>query len=98
MRILTYNLFNFLLYKRPVPSTSQSNSSENQLNTTTSLYDLDTDIDSDLDIPKDILADESIVPLPSIDDIFCGCSFYLSTSLKPSLKQECNRYIIALAG
>lgn len=84
---------------KPVPSTSQSNSSENQQSTiTTSLYDLDTDIDSDLDIPKDILADESIVPLPFIDDIFRNCSFYLSTSLKPSLKQECHRYIIALEG
>jgi len=88
-----------LLYKRPIPSTSQSNSSENQQNTiTTSLYDLDTDIDSDLDIPKDILADESIVPLPFIDDIFRDCSFYLSSSLKPLLKQECHRYIIALEG
>lgn len=87
-----------MLYKRQVPSTSQTNSSENQQNTTKSLYDLDTDIDSDLDIPKDILADESILPLPYIDDIFRNRSFYLSTSLKPSIRQECNRYIIALEG
>lgn len=90
-----------MLHKRPVPSTSQTNSSENQQNTTkTSLYELDTDIDSDVDLdtPKDILADESIAPLPIMDDIFRNCLFYLSTSLKPLLKQECYRYIIALEG
>lgn len=83
---------------KQVPSTSQTNSSVSPQNTTKSLYDLDTDIDSDLDIPKDILADESIIPLPFIDDIFRNCSFYLSTSLKPLLRQECKRYIIALEG
>ncbi|XP_015375795.1 PREDICTED: DNA repair protein XRCC1 [Diuraphis noxia] len=83
---------------KQVPSTSQTNSSENQQNTTKSLYDLDTDIDSDLDIPKDLLADESILPLPYIDDIFRDRSFYLSTNLKPLIRQECNRYIIALEG
>ncbi|KAL5240151.1 hypothetical protein ACI65C_007561 [Semiaphis heraclei] len=83
---------------KQVPSTSQTNSSENRQNTTKSLYDLDTDIDSDFDIPKDILADESILPLPYIDDIFRDRSFYLSTNLKPFIRQECNRYIIALEG
>jgi len=87
-----------LLYKRQIPSSSQTNTSENRQNTTKSLYDLDTDIDSDLDTPKDILADESILPLPYIDDIFRDHSFYLSTNLKPLIRQECNRYIIALEG
>lgn len=84
---------------KPVPSTSQTNySSVIEKNTTISLYDLDTDIDSDLDVPKDILADESILPLPFLDSIFRNCLFYLSSSLNPLLKQECNRYIIALEG
>lgn len=82
-----------------MPSTSQTkHSSVIEKNTTVSPYDLDTDIDSDLDVPKDILADESILPLPFLDSIFRNCLFYLSSSLNPLLKQECNRYIIALEG
>ncbi|XP_026804759.1 DNA repair protein XRCC1 [Rhopalosiphum maidis] len=83
---------------KPIPSTSQTNNSVNQKNTTISPYDLDTDIDSDSDIPKDILADESNVSLPLIDNIFHNCLFYLSSSLNPLLKQKCSRYIIALEG
>lgn len=63
------------------------------------IYDADTDIDSDSDVhPNDILADESNAPLPLIENVFRGCSFYLSNSLKPLEKKECYRYIIALDG
>lgn len=79
----------------PSTSTSQTNNSTNQLK---SIYDADTDVDSDSDIPKDTLADKSNAPLPSIDDVFCTCSFYLSNSLTFLLKKESYRYIIALQG
>lgn len=85
-------LFNIRL---PEPSTSQTNVSETQEN---NIFDADTDIDSDVDIPSDILADTNNVPLPFIDNVFHNCSFYLSSSLKHSLKKECCRYIIALDG
>lgn len=82
---------------RPVPSTSTSQT-DNSTSLDNSIYDADTDVDSDSDTPNDILADESSVPLPLINDVFRNCSFYLSNSLKSSLKKECYRYIIALEG
>jgi len=86
--------------RSPVPSTSTSqiNISENQQNSI--LYDADTDIDSDSEVPNDIdiLADEKNDPLPIIENVFLNCSFYLSTKLKPLIKKECYRYIIALEG
>lgn len=64
-----------------------------------SIYNADTDVDSDSEeVSNDILADESNIPLPLIENVFDDCSFYLSTSLKPFLKKECYRYIIALKG
>lgn len=64
------------------------------------MFDADTDIDSDAEVPNDIdiLADEKDVPLPIIENVFRNCSFYLSTKLKPLIKKECYRYIIALEG
>lgn len=80
----------------PVPSTSQTNNSTDQQNT---IYDADTDVDSDSEIiSDDILADERNVPLPLIENVFRDCLFYLSTNLKPLIKKECYRYIIALEG
>jgi len=85
--------------RSPVPSTSTSltNILENQQN---SIFDADTDIDSDAEAPSDIdiLADEKDIPLPIIENVFRNCSFYLSTKLKPLIKKECYRYIIALEG
>jgi hypothetical protein len=89
-------VFLFLLNIRsPEPSTSQTNILETQEN---SIFDADTDIDSDLDVPSDILTDKSNVPLPFLNNVFHNYSFYLSSSLKHSLKKECYRYIIALDG
>jgi len=86
--------------RSPVPSTSTSqiNISENQQNSI--LYDADTDVDSDSEVPNDIdiLADEKDDPLPIIENVFLNRSFYLSTKLKPLVKKECYRYIIALEG
>lgn len=93
---MIYNI-SFFLNRRPVPSTSTSQT-DNSTSLHDSIFDADTDIDSDSDTPNDILADESSVPLPPIDDVFHNCSFYLSNSLKSSLKKECYRYIIALDG
>lgn len=93
-------LFIYLLLniRSPVPSTSQiTNTLANQHN---DIYDADTDVDSDSEIPHDIdiLADKSNIPLPSMEDVFRNCSFYLSTRLKHSLNKECHRYILALDG
>lgn len=80
----------------PVPSTSQTNNSTDQQN---SIYDADTDVDSDSEVVSDdILADERNVPLPLIENVFRDRLFYLSTNLKPLIKKECYRYIIALEG
>lgn len=94
----TFYFHSILSLKRsPVASTSRANISVKQQ---PNVYDADTDIDSDADIryPDDILADESIEPLPCLEKIFHNCSFYLATSLKPILKIECHRYIVALKG
>lgn len=78
----------------PIPSTSQIDISTEQ---SISIYDADTDIDSDPgDI--DILADESYVPLPVLDDTFSTRLFYLSPCLEPELRKKCNRYITSLDG
>jgi len=85
--------------RSPIPSTSssQTNISKDQ---PSNIYDVDTDVDSDSEVPVDIdiLADEENTPLPIIENIFRNCSFYLSTRLKPLIKKECYRYIIALEG
>lgn len=85
-----------MFHRLPVPSTSQTNNSTDQQN---SVYDADTDVDSDSEVvPDDILADERNVPLPLIENVFRDHSFYLSSNLKPLIKKECYRYIIALEG
>lgn len=84
-------------YRLPISSTTSSTTTlaKKQNNP----YGEDTDVDSDSEnVCYDILADESNASLPLIENVFKNCLFYLSTNLKPLIRKECYRYIIALEG